>query len=175
MVMAFKDDVPGEQPGGPLSRLSGKLGVPLFTAQRLDIDQTVAQDSTDTQDSSRWTKGLRGFRLASGKTHGEIQLPEVAELVYPDLDRAVEHDLQSQAKDGGPEKLGFQEKWKGAGEWVQDYLDRRAQASYVSDSVSSDFKGPQGPASQRRWPVLEQATEAVRRFMIASLSAQDED
>ncbi|KAE8332858.1 hypothetical protein BDV39DRAFT_199859 [Aspergillus sergii] len=72
-------------------------------------------------------KAVKNIRLASGKTHGQIELPEAAPLVYPDLDRAAERTME----DKGREAEGTREKMKSAGAWVQDYMDRKAQASYV--------------------------------------------
>jgi hypothetical protein len=140
MVMSFKDDVQGQQAGGPLSRLAGQLGKTVFAAERLDINQTAAKYSQlDAANMSKFKRGLKDIRLTSGSTHGEIELPAAAELVYPDLDRVAKHDLEAEAemqaaggpKGKAPEKEGMKEKWKSAGKFVQDYLDRRAQASYV--------------------------------------------
>lgn len=139
MVMAFKDEVPGQQPRGPLSRLAGTVGQSLFSSQRLNINQTVAKYSNPDPEMSGLKKGLKNVRLASGKTYTEVELPEAAPLVYPDLDRVVEDALQSggKGKGKGPEKETMKEKFKGAGDWVQDYMDRKAQAAYVSVSYCS--------------------------------------
>lgn len=132
MVMAFKDEIPGQQPRGPLSRLAGTLGKSLFSAERLDINQTVAKYSNPDADMSRLRKGMKDVRLVSGKTYTEVELPEAATLIYPDLDRAVEDEARYEGKGKGAEKEGVKEKFRGAGEWVQDYMDRKAQAAYVS-------------------------------------------
>ncbi len=130
MVMAFKDDVPGQQ-RGPLTRLAGTLGQTLFSSERLDINQTAAKYSNPDPNMSNIKKGLKNIRLTSGKTHGEIELPDAAALVYPDLDHAADKDLMHEDKGKGPENEGIKEKWKSAGKWVQNYLVRRAQATYV--------------------------------------------
>lgn len=132
MVMAFKDEVPGQQPRGPLSKLANATGKALFSAERLDINQTVAKYSNPDAEMSKMKKGMQNIRLVSGKTRGEIELPEAAALVFPDLDRAADSDLQQQGKGEEVVNESTKEKWKGAGKWVQDYLDRKAQASYVS-------------------------------------------
>lgn len=137
MVMAFRDEVPGQQPRGPLSRLSGAVGKSLFSSQRLDINQTVAKYSNPDPELSGLKKGLKNIRLVSGKTYTEVELPEAAPLVYPDLDRVVEDGLLSGGKGKGPEKETVKEKFKGAGNWVQDYMDRKAQAAYVRASSCS--------------------------------------
>jgi hypothetical protein len=79
---------------------------------------------------SKLKKGLKDIRLTSGQTRGQIELPEAAELVFPDLDRFAEEALEGGGK--GKES-GNRDKFKDAGTWVQDYLDRRGQAFYVSD------------------------------------------
>lgn len=132
MVMAFKDRVPGQQPRGPLSGLAGTLGQSLFSSARLDMAQTAAKYSSPDADLSRLKKGLRDVRVASGKTYTEVELPEAALLVYPDLDRAVESALLRPGK-GGDEAgaMSAKDRLKGAGAWVQDYMDRKAQATFV--------------------------------------------
>lgn len=130
MVMAFKDEVSGQQ-GGPLSRLSGTLGKTIFKSEKLDINQTATKFSNPDPDLSRLKKGLRDIRLTSGQTRGEIELPEAAELVFPDVDRAAKEALDGDRKG---KETGTREKFKNAGAWVQDYLDRKGQAAYVRDA-----------------------------------------
>lgn len=132
MVMAFKDEVAGQQPRGPLSKLANATGKALFSAERLDINQTVSKYSNPNAEMSKMKKGLQNIRLVSGKTRGEIELPEAAPLVFPELDRAADLDLQQQGKGKEVVNESTKEKWKSAGKWVQGYLDRRAQATYVS-------------------------------------------
>ncbi|PSR97268.1 hypothetical protein BD289DRAFT_362745 [Coniella lustricola] len=134
MVMAFKDELPGQQPRGPLSRLAGTLGKTLFTTQRLDINQTVAKYSDPDPDMSQLKKGLKNIRLVSGKTYTALELPEAAALIYPDLDRL------GKGKDA--DRGGVKDKLKGAGTWVQDYLDRKAQAAYERDHQGSALAVP---------------------------------
>lgn len=132
MVMAFKDQIPGQQPGGPLARIAGTLGKSLFSSERLDINQTAAKWSNPDPEMSRLRKGLKDIRLVNGKTYTEVELPEAAALIYPALDRAVEKEMaQQQGKGKEAEKPSTKEKFKGAGAWVQDYMDRKAQASFV--------------------------------------------
>ncbi|KAK7738344.1 hypothetical protein SLS53_006155 [Cytospora paraplurivora] len=142
MIMAFKDVVPGEQPRGPLSKLAGAVGKQLFSSQRLDINQTVAKYSKPDSELTKTKKGLQNIRLFSGKTYGEIELPEAAELVYPDLDRAAQADLEQEGNGKGAETEKIMDKWKGAGKWVQDYLDRKAQASWEREHQGSALTVP---------------------------------
>ncbi|KAH6888389.1 hypothetical protein B0T10DRAFT_573104 [Thelonectria olida] len=151
MVMAFKDEVPGQQ-SGPLGRLSQTLGQTLFATGRVDVNQSGAKPNFDpnptiakyTQtdehaETNKIKQQLKNIRVVSGKTRGQIQLPEAAPLVYPDLDRAA-----AQATDGkGKESEAMSEKFKGAGAWVQDYFDRKAQASYEYNNPGSSLAVPE--------------------------------
>jgi hypothetical protein len=146
MVMAFKDDIPGQQYGA-LGRLSQSLGKTLFATERVDMNQSVPPPSFDPNPTiAKYTKGnedpetnkmkkqLKNIRLVSGKTRGQLQLPEAAPLVYPDLDRAAAQATEGKGKEA--ETMG--EKFKGAGAWVADYMDRKAQAKYVSITIYTD-------------------------------------
>lgn len=132
MVMAFKDETPGQQPSGPLNKLAGALGKSLFSLERMDINQTAAKYSNPDPNMSKLKKGFRSMRTASGKTYTQVELPEAALLVYPDLDRAREVGTK-QNDEKTTEKTSVKDKFKGAGAWVQDYRDRKAQATFVSN------------------------------------------
>ncbi|KAF3392658.1 hypothetical protein F1880_008641 [Penicillium rolfsii] len=138
MIMAFKDDIPGQQ-SGPLYRLSSSIGKTLFASEKLDINQTVTKYSNPDQEISKLRKGLKDIRLTSGQTHGQIELPEAAELVFPDLDRVAEEALEGKGKGKEP---GTRDKFKNAGTWVQDYLDRRGQAFYEAEHQGSSLAVP---------------------------------
>jgi hypothetical protein len=67
---------------------------------------------------------LASLRKSNGKTYGEFEWPETAPLIYPALDDlAVTSDEGAQAK-----KSSLQKKRR----FVEDYMDRRAQAKFVS-------------------------------------------
>ena len=121
MVMSFKDDVEG----GGMPGVLGKVGKNLFKKEKLDVNQVAAKYSNPDPNRSKIKKGMDKIRLQSGDTYGEMQLPESAPLVYPYLDQAAARGSQSERSGG----IG--DKFRGAGEWVQDYLDRRAHASLV--------------------------------------------
>jgi predicted GIY-YIG superfamily endonuclease len=68
---------------------------------------------------------LAALRRSNGKTYGELRWPETAPLIYPALDNlATASDAEGQAK-----KSSLQKKRR----FVEDYMDRRAQAKFVSD------------------------------------------
>ncbi|KPM44469.1 hypothetical protein AK830_g2093 [Neonectria ditissima] len=142
MVMAFKDELPGQQQGGPLGRLSGSIGAAFFKSERLDIDQTAAKYSNPDPGVSTIQKQLQGVRITSGKTYTQIELPKAAPLVYPDLDREVEKDIDAASKGKESTMSNMKDKWKGAGEFVQDYFDRKAQAAYEAENQGSALAVP---------------------------------
>jgi hypothetical protein len=67
---------------------------------------------------------MTSLRKSNGKTYGEFQWPEIAPLRYPGLD-----DLAATSDETGrAEKSSLQKKRQ----FVEDYMDRRAQAKFVS-------------------------------------------
>jgi hypothetical protein len=80
------------------------------------------------------------FRTSDGKTHGELELPETAELIYPDAATLAEitSHSSSQLADAaaeGSETASTHKKdsaWKSNIAFLQDYKDRRAQAKYAA-------------------------------------------
>lgn len=68
--------------------------------------------------------GMKGkFRLASGATHSESELPEAAPLVFPALDELA-------SKDKG--KSGMKAAFSRKSNFLANYVDKRATASWVS-------------------------------------------
>ena len=68
------------------------------------------------------------MRGSSGKTYGELEMPEAAPLVFPELDAIA---VSSEAD--GKTKSSLKEK----GAFIATYMDKRAQASYVSSPPSA--------------------------------------
>ncbi len=63
------------------------------------------------------------MRSSSGKTYGELEMPEAAPLVFPDLDAVAAANEAD-----GKKKGSLREK----GAFIATYMDKRAQTSYVS-------------------------------------------
>ena len=76
------------------------------------------------------------MRLSSGKTYGEMELPEAAPLIFPALDRVAE--------DNSAEGVKKQNKLKSKQKFVADYFDRRAQAQYAAENPGSSLAVPTG-------------------------------
>ncbi|KAK7753819.1 hypothetical protein SLS62_004185 [Diatrype stigma] len=151
LVMTFKDDTPNDRKRkGPLTTVAGAAGKSMFSQERLDINQTVDKYIRADETMSGMRKKTKDIRLSSGKTVGEVELPEAAALVYPDLDRMADNDFASKE-----DTEGIKEKWKGAGKWVQDYLDRRAQVAYEMEHHPSTLNVP----SDQRTPFLSRYSD----------------
>ncbi|CAI7570854.1 unnamed protein product [Penicillium pancosmium] len=130
MVMSFKESIPGEQKGA-LQKLSSTIGQTIFTSKKLSIDEVAAKYSNPDPNLSKTKQKMSNIRLASGRIDGEVELPEAAELIYPDIDRFAEQ--AAKARDDGKE-ASMGDKFKNASSWVQDYFDRRGQAFHDAEN-----------------------------------------
>ena len=81
--------------------------------ENVDISQTILKSIT-SPNSSGFRSSLKTF---SGKTHGELRLPESAPLIFPALDTATPDEKQNALKKST--------------HFVADYYDRRGQALFV--------------------------------------------
>ncbi len=88
--------------------------------QQMDTSSLIMNRATHENDFFR--------KMASGKTQGELEMPEAAPLVFPALDDVA----QSVAQSGDVEKRNaFMRSTK----FVANYYDKRAQMEYVSHHV----------------------------------------
>ena len=92
-------------------------------------DSPDAQATVDLESMARKVMSgssgqfMSSLRSSNGKTHGEFQWPEVAPLIYPGLDTlAATSDEEVKAKRSSLKKKRV---------FVEDYMDRRAQAKFV--------------------------------------------
>ena len=79
---------------------------------------------------------MKQLRIASGETHGEAEMPVTcASLIFPGLDAAaVASSHANEERKGEGTSRSIKAKSKSASKFVNDYYDRRAQASYVCSS-----------------------------------------
>lgn len=90
-----------------------------------DARTTVDFDAMAKKVIENGKNPLAALRKSNGKTYGEFKWPETAPPIYPVLDDlATASDAEGQAK-----KSSLQKKRR----FVEDYMDRRAQAKFVSD------------------------------------------
>ncbi|KAL4863053.1 hypothetical protein BDV12DRAFT_202480 [Aspergillus spectabilis] len=80
-----------------------------------------------------WKQRMKHYRLESGATQGEMQLPECAPLVFPEIDRAA-----IRIRDG----LDPKSKFQSGRTWVRDYIDRKSQASFEAEHKGSAVAVP---------------------------------
>jgi hypothetical protein len=97
------------------------------THASVDITQTISSSLTPASSNMRQT--FKNLRLSSGKTYGELELPEAAPLIFP--------ALESIASDHTEEGVKKQNKLKSSQKFVADYFDRRAQAQYAVENPGS--------------------------------------
>lgn len=77
--------------------------------------------------NSKNGSSITSLRKSNGKTYGEFQWPETAPLVYPGLDALASTPGQS-----AQSTKSFLKKKR---QFVEDYMDRRAQARFVSQAI----------------------------------------
>lgn len=109
------------------------------THASVDITQTISSSLTPASSNMRQT--FKNMRLSSGKTYGELELPEAAPLIFP--------ALESIASDPTEEGIKKQNKLKGSYKFVADYFDRRAQAQYAGENPGSKLTGQEPKFASR--------------------------
>lgn len=104
-----------------------EVNADLSQPERPDFDAaaTISKytHSKEHPQMNAWKQRMKHYREADGATRGEMQLPECAPLVFPEIDRAA-----IRVRDGLEPKSKFQS----GRSWVRDYMDRKSQASFVS-------------------------------------------
>ena len=102
--------------------------------ESLDISKAISNYATPAE--GKMKAFGQSMRLSSGKTYGEMELPEAAPLIFPALDRVAE--------DNSAEGVKKQNKLKSKQKFVADYFDRRAQAQYAAENPGSSLAVPTG-------------------------------
>ena len=102
--------------------------------ETLDINKAISNYMIPTE--GKMKAFGQSMRLSSGKTYGEMELPEAAPLIFPALDRVEE--------DNSTEGINKQNKLKSKKKFVSDYFDRRAQTRYAAENAGSSLAVPTG-------------------------------
>jgi len=95
----------------------------------IDISQAIS--SSINPASSGMKQAFKNLRVSSGKTYGELELPQAAPLIFPALDKLADSTTEEGVKK--------QTKMKSSQKFVADYFDRRAQAQYISENPNSSL------------------------------------
>jgi len=98
------------------------------THESVDITQAINKYLIPASGVKQTMKNLR---KSSGKTYGEMEMPEAAPLIFPALDALAD----STTAEGVQKKT----KLKNSQKFVADYFDRRAQAKYAAENPESSL------------------------------------
>ena len=87
-------------------------------------------------------KKVKQLRIASAETHGEAEMPVTcAPLIFPALDAAtVASPAAREERNSEGIGTGIKAKSKNVSKFVNNYYDRRAQASYVCYRRPATFR-----------------------------------
>lgn len=95
--------------------------------ESIDINKVISKYTSPQE--NKFKQFGRDMRLSSGKTYGEMEMPEAAPLIFPALDKV--------AADNSEEGKKMQAKLKSSQNFVADYFDRRAQAVFAEQNPSA--------------------------------------
>lgn len=97
----------------------------------VDLNNTLASKMSSSSLTNK-------FRSSDGMTAGDLDFLEAAPLIFPGLDDLADNESgKDTAKKVG--KLGNSKQF------IEDYLDRRAQANYVSYSQHDPYSSMHSP------------------------------
>ena len=134
-----------------------------WSSEALDISHTVAKNSAPAdapKEGNRGAKLKHKLAFSAGKSHGEMEMPEAAPLIYPSLDKAALEKASSHTsttsssttlspttsatkKEEKSSKIPGMNKFKENSAFVDSYLDRRAQAVFTKENPNSQLNLPE--------------------------------
>ena len=99
-----------------------------------DITQSITKSANPEGLTHKFTNNLK---FSGGKSHTEMEIPQAAPLIFP--------ALESPSNDSTSEEAAHKKDstFKKSTAFVNDYMDRRAQASYTADNPHSSLSVPQ--------------------------------
>ncbi|KAL0932500.1 uncharacterized protein CTRU02_213453 [Colletotrichum truncatum] len=93
-----------------------------------EVHPTVDLNTTATISASTDSSSFSNrFKASSGTSYGDLKIPAAAPLVFPP-------EQQQQLEGGVEEEVGLKQRFKRTKGFVDDYLDRRAQAVYATEN-----------------------------------------
>ncbi|KAL9116229.1 MAG: hypothetical protein Q9227_000600 [Pyrenula ochraceoflavens] len=123
MILTFKPDSPDQ--------------IIDVNLKRKTTDDLVAQQTSTPENAAK--RAFKKLAISTDKTRGELAIPDCAPLVYPNIDRAAEAVAIE-----GENALSENQKSRLArsGDFVADYMDRRARAQYNFINPNSKLSVP---------------------------------
>ena len=112
-----------------------------WSSEPLDISHAVTKAAHPADGGKSGNKGEKlkhNLQWASGSSHGGMEMPESAPLIYPALDEAVDAEADQEATTGKKPS-----KFKSASKFVNEYSDRRAQAKFQGETPEANLIVPQ--------------------------------
>lgn len=134
MIVTYKTGG-SEQPDVGIERVDLGAAAVAKYGGGVQQDETVAEPGSPEMPKmlDDVKEKMKQLRIASGETHGEAEMPVTcAPLIFPALDAAAASSPAAKDERNG-DGIGqsIKAKSKSASKFVNDYNDRRAQASYV--------------------------------------------
>ena len=114
-----------------------------WSSEPLDISHAIATSSVPADAAKKGNVGAKfkhNLQYASGTSHGDMEIPESAPLIYPALDNAAADALAAEPipegnqEDPNKPKAKPPGKFRRSSNFVNDYLDRRAQATFHAEN-----------------------------------------
>jgi len=95
-----------------------------------EVHPTVDLNAAITDNASTGSLSFKDrFKASSGTSYGNLEVPAAAPLVFPP-------EAQHQIEGSEAGQVGLKQKFQRTKAFMDDYLDRRAQAAYVSTEVT---------------------------------------
>lgn len=117
-----------------------------WSSEALDISHAVTKSVTPAdapQQGNLTAKFRHNLQLSGGKSHGEMEIPAAAPLIYPALDKevaaaaAAAGSTDTTDSDGKSTKAKLTSKFKSNTAFVHSYLDRRAHAEFQHENPTN--------------------------------------
>ncbi|KAF2166970.1 hypothetical protein M409DRAFT_23015 [Zasmidium cellare ATCC 36951] len=144
MIMTYKPD-------SSISSLSQNSSLVSMSTRYMNLKANDAM--TELEDNSGNLGNLtRKLKISSGTTRGEVELPEFAPLIFPDVDAAVQRG----------EEETFKNNVKGFRKFFAAYMDRQAHMNFARENPDSGLNVPESYRQLSSDSFLGRAGQAVR-------------
>lgn len=111
-----------------------------WSPEPLEVSHAVATSSEPTGAPKKGNLGAKlkhNLQYVSGTSHGGMEIPESAPLIYPAIDNAVAGLAQANDQAVNNQESKAPGRFKRSSKFVNEYLDRRARATFHAENPSS--------------------------------------